>query len=74
MSGCPAKSQEEERQSIEDLQKDGTILILSAEKSRATVILDTKAYEDWIDSMLNNDKTYEQLNKDPTRNKTSRHI
>ena len=42
-------------------------MILSADKGKATVIMDTAEYEQKVTTVLSDDKTYEKLKKDPTQ-------
>ena len=56
----------EERRAVKQLQKEKTIMILPADKGRATVILDKKEYESKLTNMLNDTNTYTKLKKDPT--------
>ena len=55
-----------EFQALQNLKKDDSITILPADKGRATVLLNTKDYEDKIDLLLSDTNTYEKLNRDPT--------
>ena len=56
----------EERQAIKDLQKANDIIILPADKGKSTVILDKNEYEEKVNNMLADKKTYEELPDDPT--------
>ena len=56
----------EERQAIKDLQKADDIIILPADKGKSTVILDKNEYEEKVNNMLADKKTYEELPDDPT--------
>ena len=56
----------EKRQSVMNLQMLDDILMLPADKDRATVILDKTEYEDKVVLILGDDKTYEQLSQDHT--------
>ncbi|XP_072047007.1 uncharacterized protein [Amphiura filiformis] len=57
----------EERRAIQDLKKEESILVLPADKGKATVLMDTAEYEDKIHSMLSDERTYELLPSDPTQ-------
>ncbi|XP_072041389.1 uncharacterized protein [Amphiura filiformis] len=57
----------EERRAIQDLKKEDSILILPADKGKATVLMDTSEYEEKIQEMLSDERTYEQLPSDPTQ-------
>ncbi len=61
----PSNITTEEYRAIKDLKKDNSILILPADKGRATVILDKSEYHQKILSMLSDDKTYKKLKRDP---------
>ena len=56
----------EERQAIKELKKVEEIIILPADKGKATVVLDKDEYEEKVTTMLGDKKTYEQLPDDPT--------
>ena len=60
------KITKEERQAIKELKKVEEILILLADKGKATVVLDKDEYEEKVTTMLGDKKTYEQLPDDPT--------
>ena len=67
-SSKPPKSNitKDERQAIKELNKNESIIILPADKGRATVVLDKYDYEKKVHSMLGDTKTYEELQSDPT--------
>ena len=52
---------------IVQLQKEDSILILPANKGKATVIMDKNEYEQIVTTMLADERTYEVLKKDATR-------
>ena len=56
----------EEITALQDLKKDRTIIVLPADKGKATVVLNKSDYEDKINGILSDTKTYEPLKKDPT--------
>ena len=56
----------EERKAIKDLKKADDIIILPADKGKATVVLDKDEYQRKVNSMLEDTKTYERLPEDPT--------
>jgi len=56
----------EERAAITTLQKNKSIMVLPADKGRATVLLDTVVYEEKVKGMLADGKTYGKLTKNPT--------
>ena len=51
---------------IKTLSKDKTIYITRADKGRAVVILDRSDYINKMEFILNESKTFKQLNEDPT--------
>ncbi|XP_072018481.1 uncharacterized protein [Amphiura filiformis] len=55
-----------EKKALRDLKKEESIMILPADKGKATVVLDKEEYEEKVTIMLNDDKTYEKLKNDPT--------
>ena len=57
-----------ERKALMDLKKNKDIMILGADKGRATVIMKTTDYRSKIENLLNDKDTYEELKKDPTSN------
>ena len=65
----PPKSNitKDERKAIQELKKEESILILPADKGKATVIIDASEYEDKINEMLSDERTYEKLPTDPTQ-------
>ena len=56
----------EERKALLRLKQEDNILILPADKGRATVLLDKIDYEHKIEQMLADSTTYLRLQKDPT--------
>ena len=55
-----------ERQAIGELKKEESIIILPANKGRATVILDKEEYDEKVNNMLSDKKTYRVIKRDPT--------
>ena len=55
-----------EREALVNLKKDDNIIILPADKGRATVIMDKENYVSKVNTMLNDTRTYDKLSKDPT--------
>ena len=51
----------EEKIALKELRKDSSIMILPADKGRATVKMDSDKYEDQVKAMLSDEKTYEKL-------------
>ncbi|XP_072022387.1 uncharacterized protein [Amphiura filiformis] len=68
-SSKPPKSNlsKDERQAVKDLKKEDSIIILPADKGRATVILDKDEYNEKVNNLLGDTKTYEELPSDPTQ-------
>ncbi|XP_072043129.1 uncharacterized protein [Amphiura filiformis] len=68
-SSKPPKSNlsKDERQAVKDLKKEDSIIILPADKGRATVILDKDEYNEKVNNLLGDTKTYEELSSDPTQ-------
>ena len=56
----------EEIKALHELKKDNDIMILPADKGRATIVLDKSDYESKMQNLLSDTKTYEVLKKDPT--------
>ena len=59
---------QKERKALMDLKKNKDIMILGADKGRATVIMKTADYKNKIENLLKDKETYEELKKDPTPN------
>ena len=57
----------QERTAVKGLQKEKSATILPADKGKATVIMETREYQEKIKEMLNDEATYEKLKKDPTK-------
>jgi hypothetical protein len=56
-----------ERKALFELKKDKNIIILPADKGRATVVLNTSDYESKMNELLSDPNTYQKLDKDPTK-------
>ena len=56
---------------LQDLRKDKSRLIISADKGNCTVVMDRKDYDDKVKELLGDELTYKVLKKDPTK-KTER--
>ena len=56
----------EERQAISELKKEDSIIILPADKGKATVVMQSEEYEQKLTDMLSDEKTYNELHFDPT--------
>ena len=56
----------QEQQAVSDLKSNPTVMVLPADKGRATVVLDKAEYEEKVLHMLSDEKTYQKLKKDPT--------
>ncbi|XP_072017874.1 uncharacterized protein [Amphiura filiformis] len=68
-SSKPPKSNitREERQAINELKNEKSVLVLPADKGKASVIMDVHEYEEKLSEMLNDKRTYETLPSDPTQ-------
>ena len=53
------------QEALENLKQDDTIMILSADKGRASVVLNTDTYHDKMKTLIETGP-YQLLNKDPT--------
>jgi len=56
----------QESQALSELKNIPSIMVLPADKGRATVVLDKTEYEEKVQHMLDGERTYEKLKKDPT--------
>jgi hypothetical protein len=56
----------DERRAIQELKSEDSILILPADKGKATVLMEVTEYEEKISEMLADERTYELLPSDPT--------
>ncbi|XP_072023437.1 uncharacterized protein [Amphiura filiformis] len=56
----------EERAALRDLKSDDNIMILPADKGRATVVMNKTSYQDKANELLADKNTYELIKKDPT--------
>ena len=70
----PPNITSKERQALDNLRKNKDIMILGADKGRATVIMNISDYRHKIDELLKDETTYEALKKDPTSNYKSKLI
>ena len=57
----------EERKAFQELKKNSDIQILHADKGNATVVLNAADYNRKAHDLLDDDKSYTVLTKDPTR-------
>ena len=57
-----------ERVALTSIKKDKDIIVLPADKGRATVVMNVVDYESKVKDMLSDERTYEKLSKDPTAN------
>ena len=55
-----------ERRALTGLRNDTSIVILPADKGRATVVLNTQDYEQKMKDMLSDRSTYQVMQRDPT--------
>ena len=58
----------DERKALQNLRNNKDIMILGADKGRATVVMNTNDYKRKIQDLLQDQNTYEPLKKDPTSN------
>ncbi|XP_014679428.1 PREDICTED: uncharacterized protein LOC106819296, partial [Priapulus caudatus] len=56
----------EEKSAIFKLKREPSIMILPADKGKATVVVDKDDYEKQVNTMLSDVRTYGKLKKDPT--------
>ena len=56
-----------ERKALIDLKKNQNVMVLAADKGRATVLMNTVDYKNKIMDLLNDTNIYERLKKDPTK-------
>ena len=54
-------------ESIDNLKKDDSIMMLPADKGQVTVAMNKKEYEDKCQQLLGDEKTYKKLKGDTTR-------
>ena len=59
-------NKDQSQAAVKDLSKEISILVLPADKGRCTVVMDTVDYEQKVNTMLNDERTYGKLGKDPT--------
>ena len=62
----PKNITSQEARALRDLAKDEDILVLPADKGKATVVMDRADYNAKVGQMLNDENTYQLLKKDPT--------
>ena len=55
-----------QRESKSNLAKNKDIMILPADKCRATVVVNTSDYNNRVQNMLSCENTYRKLDRDPT--------
>ncbi|XP_037505488.1 uncharacterized protein LOC119381802 [Rhipicephalus sanguineus] len=56
----------EERDALKDLKSDNSIVILSADKGKGTVLLDRRDYEEKMHNILSDSSHFVKLTRDPT--------
>ena len=61
----PPNMSSSEFRAMKELRKDDSIIILQADKGKATVVMDKVEYEDKISTMLSDEATYKSIAKDP---------
>ncbi|KAI8483456.1 hypothetical protein Bbelb_387880 [Branchiostoma belcheri] len=62
----PSNISHEEKEALSDLRQDKTVIILPADKGRATVVMNRRDYEQKASQLLSDTNTYTELQKDPT--------
>ena len=61
----PTNLQPNLRKALKTLRENKDIIILPADKGRATVVMNKEDYEDKIGCMLSDERTYQRVDKDP---------
>ena len=62
----PKNITSQEARALRDLSQGESILVLPADKGKATVVMNRADYDDKIDQMLKDENSYQLLKKDPT--------
>ena len=62
----PKNTLPEERQAVKQLASDKNIVVLPADKGRATVVMDREDYNTKMKALLDDKNTYKPVAKDPT--------
>ena len=62
----PENITSQEAQALRDLSQGESILVLPADKGKATVVMNRADYDDKIDQMLKDENMYQLLKKDIT--------
>ncbi len=63
----PSNLKPDELKAIKELRNDNSVMILPADKGRATVLLDKSQYDLKVRTMLSNPTTYKKLDRDPVK-------
>ena len=63
----PSNLPQDELRALHDLRKDKDRVIIQADKGNCTVVMDRKDYDEKVQEILNDQKTYKVLDKDPTQ-------
>ena len=63
----PPNLPQAELRALHNLRKDQDRLVIPADKGNCTVVMDRKDYDDKVQQMLNDQRTYKVLDKDPTQ-------
>jgi len=63
----PPNLPQAELRALHNLRKDQDRLVIPADKGNCTVVMDHKDYDDKVQQMLNDQRTYKLLDKDPTK-------
>ena len=62
----PSNLSPEECRALSSLRQDSDIVILPADKGRSTVVMYRKNYDEKVNKLLADQKTYKKLRRDPT--------
>ena len=62
----PRNISHKEMRALKDIANDEKILVLPADKGKATVVMDKADYDDKMQQMLSDEGTYKPLDRDPT--------
>ena len=62
----PSNISKNEIKALKNLSRDKTRLVIQSDKGNCTVVMDRSDYDSKVRSLLNDEKTYKVLKKDPT--------
>ncbi|XP_072022566.1 uncharacterized protein [Amphiura filiformis] len=57
----PSNISYDERKALKELQKEKSLIIMGADKGRSTVVTSKDSYEEKVNSLLSDERTYEKL-------------